>query len=462
MIGNNFLTTQYPLIGELSGKIVTNGKVVNSLSVSPIVDGFDKLNIDNFIEGEKKPIEEILILKEEVKNALLNLSGRIASGEIPSANLGLHLLNNPEQKMVEAVGVNTNRNEDGSPIAGDSLTILIHDAEAMSKDALTSAYKREILYKKIESILEKGVDFSVLMIDLNKFKSINDEYGHEAGDQALISLTNILEHTLRKGHGKLEDNSEERFADSVVSRFGGDEFVVLLPNCDADNIPIVEERILNSVNQHNVMQNGSNSPEISLSMSGASINELNENEKSINGLLDLADKRMFEKKMGFRVSSVKEFVKDFLGTEVGQKIDLLKDVLMGIDFSKFTKIQASQMVTIEINEFLKSLANEKIAIASKNNDEELLKSSIEIRTGIPGFLGLRDEIQKKSNLQIEMDKMIWTFHKIQGEIPIQNLNPKERLEQLRITASVLSEHQMSVEFIASLIRELNNLSLKEV
>ena len=70
---------------------------------------------------------------------------------------------------------------------------------------------------------------SLLMVDVDDFKSINDQYGHRAGDAALKSLAQILRKTVRD-------------KDSVF-RWGGDEFVVILPDASLENAGVVAERI---------------------------------------------------------------------------------------------------------------------------------------------------------------------------------------------------------------------------
>jgi len=69
---------------------------------------------------------------------------------------------------------------------------------------------------------------SIVLFDLNKFKAINDTYGHHEGDFALVSFARIM---------------QESFRDcDVIARLGGDEFVVMLLDSDAKSIDIVLER----------------------------------------------------------------------------------------------------------------------------------------------------------------------------------------------------------------------------
>ena len=89
-------------------------------------------------------------------------------------------------------------------------------------DQLTSLYNRHYLMditpKKLRLAKRQKYPISLFVIDVDKFKSINDTHGHAVGDQVLISVAGELSESMR-----MED---------VVARFGGEEFVVLMDNCD--------------------------------------------------------------------------------------------------------------------------------------------------------------------------------------------------------------------------------------
>jgi diguanylate cyclase (GGDEF)-like protein len=79
---------------------------------------------------------------------------------------------------------------------------------------------------------------SLIMLDLDNFKGINDKAGHEAGDVALCMLSEILRTGLR--------------AVDTVARFGGDEFVIILPRADSEGATVVAERMRNHIQQIDV------------------------------------------------------------------------------------------------------------------------------------------------------------------------------------------------------------------
>jgi diguanylate cyclase (GGDEF)-like protein len=97
-------------------------------------------------------------------------------------------------------------------------------------DSLTDAYNRKAIIHLLERMIDnqKIKVFSVLLLDIDKFKSINDTMGHLVGDKCLKSLSIIVKRNLRSG--------------DYLGRYGGDEFIILLPNTDTTVALTVAER----------------------------------------------------------------------------------------------------------------------------------------------------------------------------------------------------------------------------
>ncbi len=100
-------------------------------------------------------------------------------------------------------------------------------------DSLTGFYNRrkieEILAKEIERSRRYGNPLSVLFIDVDNFKELNDTYGHKSGDEVLRRIAEIIKSELRRT--------------DYVGRFGGEEFMVILPETDSQSAFRVAERI---------------------------------------------------------------------------------------------------------------------------------------------------------------------------------------------------------------------------
>jgi diguanylate cyclase (GGDEF)-like protein len=94
-------------------------------------------------------------------------------------------------------------------------------------DALTGLFNRGV-FEKLRSRLE-GRDNALLIIDLDRFKEINDRYGHDIGDRALCCVSALLQENFR--------------AEDYICRIGGDEFVVIMVNMNSSLRDLVEEKI---------------------------------------------------------------------------------------------------------------------------------------------------------------------------------------------------------------------------
>jgi len=102
-----------------------------------------------------------------------------------------------------------------------------------SKDPLTGLDNRRRLYERLTEVLSEATRrealVSAVMIDLDKFKDVNDAHGHDFGDKVLKRFAELLQ-----THCRLED---------VVCRFGGEEFLVVMPGTEGDGALILAERL---------------------------------------------------------------------------------------------------------------------------------------------------------------------------------------------------------------------------
>ncbi|RKO67984.1 GGDEF domain-containing response regulator [Desulfofundulus salinus] len=100
-------------------------------------------------------------------------------------------------------------------------------------DPLTNAYNRryfmQVLEQEIERTRRTGLPFSIIMVDLDHFKSINDRFGHATGDRVLKSLVDMIKQRIRKT--------------DCLARWGGEEFIILLPNTSVDKAAGLAEEL---------------------------------------------------------------------------------------------------------------------------------------------------------------------------------------------------------------------------
>lgn len=131
--------------------------------------------------------------------------------------------------------------------------------EMATIDPLTCVYVRRFfdqwLLQELRSGFRENLDLSVLMIDMDGLKMINDTAGHPAGDQALIALGKVLRRATRTA--------------DVAARYGGDEFAVLLPKTSIENAARVAERILEMLQNESVQGPGDPLPvRVSIGVAG--------------------------------------------------------------------------------------------------------------------------------------------------------------------------------------------------
>jgi two-component system cell cycle response regulator len=104
-------------------------------------------------------------------------------------------------------------------------------------DALTNLYNRHFMDIHLENLVQQsqrhGKPFSLMLIDVDHFKPINDTYGHDVGDQVLQRLSRVIVKSIRTA--------------DMAARFGGEEFVVLLPETDLLSATVVTDRICKTV-----------------------------------------------------------------------------------------------------------------------------------------------------------------------------------------------------------------------
>ncbi|OQX50246.1 MAG: hypothetical protein B5M46_00935 [Epsilonproteobacteria bacterium 4484_20] len=103
-------------------------------------------------------------------------------------------------------------------------------------DPLTGAYKKPYFDEKLREELKKGTPFSLVVMDLDNFKDINDHYGHIVGDTILQEFTQLIKSNLRK--------------DDLFSRWGGEEFLVLIKCKERDKIIQKIEKLREMLEKH--------------------------------------------------------------------------------------------------------------------------------------------------------------------------------------------------------------------
>lgn len=159
-------------------------------------------------------------------------------------------------------------------------------SEVSSLDALTGLYNRWFVIEKIDSeinrALRHGSPMSLLMLDVDHFKRINDTFGHAAGDQVLQGIGKLLRESCR--------------VYDVAGRYGGEEFCIVLPETKPGNTSIVAERIRSRL-ASTALPCGETSITVTASIGVAGMDAPAEGEPlSPAALLDRADRALYSAK----------------------------------------------------------------------------------------------------------------------------------------------------------------------
>lgn len=154
-------------------------------------------------------------------------------------------------------------------------------------DDLTGIYNRRFIFDRFQEECARASRYPLIhscaIVDLDLFKSINDKFGHLFGDFVLKKTASIIKRNLRK-------------IDSV-GRYGGDEFIVLMPMTDANNAYVLAERIRKMI-EAQVFKRGKNSVRVTASIGIASCPTENINDR--RQLIGSADKALYKAKSGGR------------------------------------------------------------------------------------------------------------------------------------------------------------------
>ncbi|MEA1920328.1 MAG: diguanylate cyclase [Campylobacterota bacterium] len=156
-----------------------------------------------------------------------------------------------------------------------------------SIDPMTKLYNRRYFSKASENMLDlakrEKKELALIMVDIDRFKNINDTYGHDTGDDVIIAFADMLHQMQRES--------------DIICRFGGEEFVILMPETDSDGASVVAHKIKEKT--HNIaieIQNKSLSFTVSSGVSSIKVHD----EKTIQAALKRADEALYEAKQNGR------------------------------------------------------------------------------------------------------------------------------------------------------------------
>lgn len=169
-------------------------------------------------------LEDLFIKKKEFQEQI-----QVAFGNNESATAELELTSSQEEKIWVQVVVTLLTTDNFQ----ENYQITLHDISKRKQqiamldqkahyDSLTNLLNRQAAEQHLKQLTTLGTPFALIMLDLNGFKPINDVFGHDAGDELLVHVSSQLLKSLRKA--------------DILSRWGGDEFVIILPNTTQEEV----------------------------------------------------------------------------------------------------------------------------------------------------------------------------------------------------------------------------------
>ena len=254
-------------------------------SVLPVVGsgpGFVALNnrpvLQKDLVHEHRYLEDMRLLEEGLRSyALFPLSSRehaigvLALGSCQSAAFDDDTLARL-QPLADAVA-----------LAFENVRLFQKTRELSITDEVTPLYNfryfHQALERELKLVNRYGSTLSLLFIDLDRFKPINDQYGHLRGSRTLREVGFLIRAAVRET--------------DIPARYGGDEFVVILPQTDGASARILAEKLRRLVEGHTFLQEEGINARLGVSLGLATYpDEANTKE----ALIRLADKRMYEDK----------------------------------------------------------------------------------------------------------------------------------------------------------------------
>ncbi len=243
--------------------------------------------VEDLVAGLRTIGERDQVTESDVKACLESIKDAVGTGVLPEIK---DALSQTVRKVNETFAEQKRQYEMQLAELNDRMSNLRQDLvaarEEMKRDALTDAYNRGAFDTAIAQSLNMhfilNQPVTLILIDLDHFKDINDTYGHAAGDEVLRAVSECLERSfIRKS--------------DLVARYGGDEFAVILNDTAAKNAGIVVERFLKIVDGVRVPY----APEGTRISCSAGYTEIHVDD-TVESLIQRADRALYKAKKAGR------------------------------------------------------------------------------------------------------------------------------------------------------------------
>jgi diguanylate cyclase (GGDEF)-like protein len=242
-----------------------------SILTAPLVNFYTHETIGVLQLINKQENEELVVFTKEDKE-FISLTSYLIALSIINAQESIEKLKLVNLELEDKVLARTQELED----------IQQKLMQQANRDPLTNLYNRryfnEISKNLISIAKREQQDLSILIMDIDDFKNINDTYGHSVGDSVILYVADVLVATARKS--------------DICVRFGGEEFVVVLPNTSFEASQILAEKIRKKIDDAK-LELAHNTITFTLSIG---ISQVSSNDVIIESALKKADEALYEAK----------------------------------------------------------------------------------------------------------------------------------------------------------------------
>ncbi len=271
------------------------------------------------------------------------------------------------------------------------ISLLINDyniSKEVTIDNLTQTHVRSYVQSMVQKTIKRSIggklEFSVLMLDIDHFKDVNDTYGHTRGDQVLRDLAYILKSSVRES--------------DIVGRYGGEEFVIILNGLKRKALKQVAEKIRVSVDNAKLL--GDKRP-LTVSIGAASYPK---DGKNLDDLIENADKALYKSKNN------------------GRNMVTIYNSDIAVSSSRYNSLAGILGIsTTEDDRRINSIV-EIINVMSNENSKETLLTQI--------FSRIIDIVESKELLVVLSDGRVYSKRTDIEEISTESLINKKKLKEI--------------------------------
>ena len=240
-----------------------------SILTAPLIDTINNKTIGVLQLINKKENEKIIPFTQEDKEFI----------SLSSYFIVLSIINE-KNKIKDLEKINLELEDKIHLRTKELLDTQVKLQEQVHTDPLTNLYNRRHfndVNKSLFSMAQRSTSpLTVLLIDIDNFKNINDNFGHQIGDIVIKSLANIFINTIRQS--------------DIAIRYGGEEFLILLSSTNLHQAEILAEKIRANVNNTKIKYSGSKELSFTISLG---LSTVKENDVDINATIQNADKALY-------------------------------------------------------------------------------------------------------------------------------------------------------------------------